>query len=107
MGLAAKIGRMTYSWFPQTYASKITGWKKHKLKDTVEAQYHSFSVSEVTEAEKRIVRFVQRQSFSIEIDKSVIKSQLARLKPFEEEGILHVGVRLIGYCQENTQLLSW
>ena len=48
------------------------------------------SVSEVTEAEKRIVKFVQRQSFPIDIDNSVITGRLSRLKPFEEEGILYV-----------------
>ena len=46
------------------------------------------SVSEVTEAEKRIV---QRQSFHTDIDKSVITG---RLKPFKEEGILRVEGRL-------------
>ena len=43
---------------------------------------------EVTEAEKRIVKFAQRHSFPIDMDKSVITGQLARLKSFEEEGIL-------------------
>ena len=50
-------------------------------------------VSEGTEA-KTIVRFLQKQSFPMKIDKPVITSQLARLKPFEEEGILRVGGRL-------------
>ena len=49
------------------------------------------SVSEVTEAEKRIVKFVQRQSFHTDIDKSVITG---RIKPFKEEGILRVEGRL-------------
>ena len=48
------------------------------------------SVPEVTEAEKRIVKVVQRHSFPIDIDKSVITGRLARLKPFEEKGILYV-----------------
>ena len=52
------------------------------------------SVSEVTEAEKTIARFVQKQSFPMKIDKPAIAGQLARLKPFEEEGILRVGGRL-------------
>ena len=48
------------------------------------------SVSEVTEAEKRVVKFVQRQSFPIDNDKLVITGRPSRLKPFEEEGILYV-----------------
>ena len=48
------------------------------------------SVSEVTEAEKRVVKFVQIQSFPIDIDKLVITVRPSRLKPFEEEGILYV-----------------
>ena len=52
------------------------------------------SVSEVTEAEKRIIKFVQKRSFPVKVDKSVIAGQLARLKPFEVEGILRVGGRL-------------
>ena len=47
----------------------------------------------MTEA-KTIVRFVQKQSFPMEVDKPVITSQLTRFKPFEEEGILRVGGRL-------------
>ena len=42
------------------------------------------SVSEVTEVVKTIVRFVQKQSFPMEINKPVITSQLARLKSFEQ-----------------------
>ena len=52
------------------------------------------SVSEVTEAEKRIVKHVQVQSFPSEVDKTVMTSQLARLKPFKDEEVLHVGGRL-------------
>ena len=48
------------------------------------------SVSEVTEAEKRVVKFVQRQSFPFDIDKLVITDRPSRLKPIEEEGILYV-----------------
>ena len=51
------------------------------------------SVSEVTEARKRTVKFLQRQLFPIDIDKSVITGRLERIKPFEE-GILRVGGRL-------------
>ena len=59
------------------------------------------SVSEVTEAEKRIVKFVQRQSFHTDIDKSVITG---RLKPFKEEGILRVEGRLkYSYLQEDAK----
>jgi len=40
-------------------------------------------------AENKIVKIVQRQSFPE--DKSPLKGRLARLKPFEEDGILRVG----------------
>ena len=52
------------------------------------------SVSEGTEAEKRIVKYVQVQSFPSEVDKTVMTSQLARLKPFKDEEVLRVGGRL-------------
>lgn len=48
------------------------------------------TVSDVKEAEKRIVMFVQRQSFS----NADTKGKLARLKPFNEEGLIRVGGRL-------------
>ena len=72
--------------------SKVEGSKS--LKTAVKFSPVHLSVSEVTEAEKRIVKFVQKRSFPVEVDKSVIIGQLARLKPFEEEGILRVGGRL-------------
>lgn len=52
------------------------------------------SLSEVTEAAKRIVKAVQAQSFPVEIDKTVTTGRLARLKQFEDEVILGVGERL-------------
>ena len=52
------------------------------------------TVVDVTEAEKKIVKAVQAQSFRVETDKTVLTGQLARLKPFEDEGILCVGGRL-------------
>ncbi|XP_015754719.1 PREDICTED: uncharacterized protein LOC107334302 [Acropora digitifera] len=52
------------------------------------------TVIDVTEAEKKIVKAVQAQSFPVETDKTVLTGQLARLKPFEDEGILRVGGRL-------------
>ena len=51
-------------------------------------------VVDVTEAEKKIVKAIQAQSFPVETDKTVLTGQLARLKPFEDEGILRVGRRL-------------
>ncbi|KAK2548499.1 hypothetical protein P5673_031281 [Acropora cervicornis] len=51
-------------------------------------------VVDVTEAEKKIVKAVQAQSFPVETDKMVLTGPLARLKPFEDEGILRVGGRL-------------
>ena len=52
------------------------------------------TVVDVTEAEKKIVKAVRTQSFPVETDKTVLTGQLARLKPFEDEGILRVGGRL-------------
>ena len=52
------------------------------------------SVVDVTEAEKKIVKAVQAQSFPVETDKTVLTGQLARLKPFQDERILRVGGRL-------------
>ncbi|XP_068712837.1 uncharacterized protein [Montipora foliosa] len=52
------------------------------------------TVVDVTEAEKKIVKAVQAQLFRVETDKMVLTGQLARLKPFEDEGILRVGGRL-------------
>ncbi|XP_068684765.1 uncharacterized protein [Montipora foliosa] len=52
------------------------------------------TVVDVTEAEKKIVKAVQAQSFPVETDTTVLTGQLARLKPFEDEGILRVGERL-------------
>lgn len=51
------------------------------------------TVFDVIEAEKKIVQAAQAQSFPVETDKTVITVQLARLKPFEDEGILRVGGR--------------
>ena len=85
MRSAAKISRVDYLCFtrPKSRAERNTSSKMElKLSPT------PLSVSEVTEAEKRIVKFVQRQSFPI--DNSVITGRLVRLKPFEEEGILYV-----------------
>jgi len=50
------------------------------------------SVRDSDKAEKKIVKIVQRQSFPD--DGSTLKGRLARLKPFEEDGILRVGGRL-------------
>ena len=47
-------------------------------------------MSEVDKAEKKIVQFVQNQSFASENKETVINGRLARLKPFEDEGILPV-----------------
>ena len=52
------------------------------------------TVVDVTEAEKKIVKAVEARPFPVETDKTVLTSQLARLKPFIDEGILHVGGRL-------------
>ena len=52
------------------------------------------SFSEVTEPEKRIVKYVQVQSVPCELDKTVMTGQLARLKPFKDEEVLRVGGRL-------------
>ena len=49
-------------------------------------------VLDLGKAEKKIVKIVQRQSFPN--DESTLKGRLARLKPFEEDGILRVGGRL-------------
>ena len=87
MRSAAKISRVDYLCFtrPKSRAERNTSSKMElKLSPT------PLSVSEVTEAEKRIVKFVQRQSFPIDIDNSMITGRLARLKPIEEEGILYV-----------------
>jgi len=52
------------------------------------------TVVDVVEAEKKIVKAVQAQLFPVVTDKTVLTGQLARLKPFEDEGILRVGGRL-------------
>ena len=51
------------------------------------------TVVDITEAEK-IVKAIQAESFPVETDKTVLTGQLARLKPFEDKGILRVGGRL-------------
>ena len=51
-------------------------------------------MSEVDKAEKKIVQFVQNQSFASEHKETVINGRLTRLKPLEDEGILLVGGRL-------------
>lgn len=53
----------------------------------------TLSIHDVDKA-KKIVKFVQEQSFADEKSKTVIKGRLARLKPFEDEGIIRVGRRL-------------
>ena len=54
----------------------------------------TLSIHDVDKAEKKIVKFVQEQSFADEKSETVIKGRLARLKPFEDEGIIRVGGRL-------------
>jgi len=51
------------------------------------------SVCDVAGAEKRILKFVQVQSFPSEVDKNPMTGQLARLKPFKDEEVLRVGGR--------------
>ena len=94
MGSVAKISRMAHSCFHRLTHPKSRAERSTSSKIQLKLSPTPSSVSEVTEAEKRIVKFVQRQSFPTDIDKSVITGRLARLKPFEEEGILRVGGRL-------------
>ena len=54
----------------------------------------TLSIHDVNKAEKKIVKLVQEQSFADEKSETVIKGRLARLKPFEDEGIIRVGGRL-------------
>ena len=54
----------------------------------------TLSIHDVDKPEKKIVKFVQEQSFADEKSETVIKGRLARLKPFEDEGIIRVGGRL-------------
>ena len=49
------------------------------------------SVLELDVSEKVIVKFVQKQSFASEAEESVMKSRLARPRPFKDEDIIRVG----------------
>lgn len=64
-------------------------------------QKNLLTVTEVEEAEKTILRFVQQESFPQKLDRArwlsgayIKGSSLSKLKPFVEEGILRVGGRL-------------
>ena len=52
----------------------------------------SLTVSDVLEAERKIVKAVQEQSFAEDV--SLKKGKLARLSPFEQDGLIRVGGRL-------------
>lgn len=52
------------------------------------------SVLNVDKAETKIVKFTQEQSFMNEKDETATRGRLARLKPFDEQGILRLGGRL-------------
>ena len=51
------------------------------------------TVSELEEAERMIVRQVQKESFPADLEKTK-KGSLAKLKPFREDGLLRIGGRL-------------
>ena len=52
------------------------------------------SIQDVDKAEKKIVKFVQKQSFADKKSETVTKDRLVRLKPFEDDGIIRLGERL-------------
>ena len=80
---------MAYLCF-HTYFHTLRAERNTSSKIELKLSPTPLSVSKVTEAEKRVVKFVQRQSFPFDIDKLVITDRPSRLKPFEEEGILYV-----------------
>ena len=98
--------RLFYKYSTWKRLRRVVAWLLRVVHTPVESRPHlkrngiyvlrpePLTVSEVDKAEKKIVQFVQNQSFASENKETVINGRLARLKPFEDEGILPVGGRL-------------
>ena len=67
---------------------------KLKLDISFKSAPRTLSVLELDVSEKMIVKFVQKQSFASETEELVMKSRLARLRPFMDQDIIRVGGRL-------------
>lgn len=90
--------RRVVAWLIRALRTPVNVQKRSEvrrnLKRDTKRSIKPLSVSELEEAEKRIVKFVQKESFPNEIDETVKMGQLVRLKPFKEQEILRVGGRL-------------
>ena len=75
--MGSKISRVAYSCFYRLTHPKLRAEQNTSSNIELKLSPTPLSVPEVTEAEKRIVKVVQRHSFPIDIDKSVITGRLA------------------------------
>ena len=65
MGSTVKISRVSHSCFPQTSHPKLRAEQSKSSKIELKLSPTPLSVSEVTQAETRIVTFLQRKLFPI------------------------------------------
>ena len=88
--------RRVVAWLIKAFQARACPWSQNESSGTAERRLKCgpvfLSVLDLDKADKLIVKVVQRQSFSI--DESLLKGRFARLKPFNDEGILRVGGRL-------------
>ena len=87
--------RRVVAWLVRVFR----GRRPKKQRDAKERSWgitneiEQLTVSELEEAERKIVRQVQEESFPGNLEK-VKKGRLAKLKPFREDGLLRLGGRL-------------
>ena len=86
--------RRIVGWLCRAFNRPMQSQCQNDKDRSVKYSPKTLSIHDVDKAEKKIVKFVQEQSFADEKSETVIKGRLARLKPFEDEGIIRVGGRL-------------
>lgn len=86
--------RRIVGWLCRAFNRPMQSQCQNDKDRSVKYSPKTLSIHDVDKEEKKIVNFVQEQSFADEKSETVIKGRLARLKPFEDEGIIRVGGRL-------------
>lgn len=94
--------RRTVAWLIRAVRKLIGVWPRKAERDctkNLQPSQETLSVSEVEQAERRIAKFVQRESFlNIQAGEDClskeVKERFIRLKPISEDGVIRVGGRL-------------
>ena len=86
--------RRVVGWLSRVFNRPMQSLSQKDHNRSLKYSPKPLSIQDVDKAEKKIVKFVQKQSFADKKSETVTKGRLARLKPFEDEGIIRVGERL-------------